>query len=150
MNEATSMDLVFHAMASRTRRHMMDLIRQTPGLCVNEVCEHFETSRVAVMKHLNVLVKARLVISRKTGRKRQYYFNAVPIQMIYDRWTTEYSAFWASQAVDLKYKIEGAESSDVSTGKVSAAKSKVTARSAAQKGKKRRASPVQQKASSTK
>ena len=52
------------------------------------------------------LVQARLVISRKRGRTRELFFNAAPIQMIYDRWTDEYSAFWATQAVDLKYQAE--------------------------------------------
>lgn len=85
---------------------MLDLIKEMPGCCVNDVCAHFETSRIAVMKHLNILVEAQLIISRKSGRTRELFFNAAPIQMIYDRWTTEYSAFWATQAVDLKYKVE--------------------------------------------
>lgn len=63
-------------------------------------------SRIGVMKHLKVLVEAKLVISRKKGRTRELFFNAAPIQMIYDRWTDEYSAFWVTQAVDLKYRVE--------------------------------------------
>jgi hypothetical protein len=34
------------------------------------------------------------------------YFNSVPIQMIYDRWTTEFSKRWASGLTRLKYRIE--------------------------------------------
>lgn len=99
-------DLVFQALASRMRRRLLDLIKQNPGCCVNDLCEHFDVSRIAVMKQLNLLVHAQLAISKKVGRKRELYFNAAPIQLIYDRWTTEYSAFWASQAVDLKYRVE--------------------------------------------
>ena len=103
----TSMDNVFQALASRTRRSMLDIVKNNPGCSVNDVCAHFEMSRIAVMKHLSLLETAELIISQKSGRVRQLYFNAVPIQMIYDRWTTEYSAFWASQMTDLKFAIEG-------------------------------------------
>lgn len=99
-------DRVFQALASRPRRRMLDLVRDMPGCSVSQLLEHFDMSRIAVMKHLQVLVDAHLIISRKRGRTRELFFNAAPIQMIYDRWTDEYSAFWASQAVDLKYKVE--------------------------------------------
>ena len=101
------MDLVFHALAHPTRRHMMDLVKKSPGCSVNDLCEHFETSRIAVMKNLRVLVDANLIISRKNGRTRELFFNVAPIQMIHDRWSDEYSEFWATRMIDLKYKIEG-------------------------------------------
>ena len=63
-------------------------------------------SRIAVMKHLRILEEASLVTSVKEGRTRRLYFNAVPIQMIHDRWTSEYSALWASQLTRLKYTVE--------------------------------------------
>lgn len=106
MNRTTKTDIVFHALANRARRKMMDIVKAAPGCSVNDLCEHFDTSRIAVMKHLKVLVAANLVISTKKGRTRELFFNAAPIQLIYDRWTTEYSAFWATQVVDLKYRIE--------------------------------------------
>jgi hypothetical protein len=51
-----------------------------------------------------------LIVSRKEGRKRQLYFNAVPIQMIHDRWTTKYSALWAGGLTRIKYRIESLRS----------------------------------------
>jgi predicted transcriptional regulator len=59
------------------------------------------------MKHLRILERARLLISEKRGRNRALYRNLVPIQLVYDRWTDEYSAFWAGQLADLKYRVEG-------------------------------------------
>jgi DNA-binding transcriptional ArsR family regulator len=88
---------------------MMDLVKKSPGCAVKDLCEHFDMSRIAVMKHLQVLVDAKLIISRKQGRTRELFFNVAPIQMIHDRWSSEYSRFWASQAVDLKYKVEQAQ-----------------------------------------
>ena len=101
-----SMDALFQALASQTRRHMLDIIANRPGCSVGDVAKYFEMTRIAVMKHLRVLEAADLVVSRKRGRVRELYFNAVPIQMICDRWTTEYARFWATQATDLKFALE--------------------------------------------
>ena len=101
-----SMNDLFHALASEPRREMLDIIKDRPGCSVMEVCRYFDVSRVAVMKHLAVLEKAGLVISQKTGRTRQMYFNAEPIQLIYERWKTEYSAMWAGRLTDFKRQVE--------------------------------------------
>lgn len=101
-----SMDAVFLALAHPHRRRMLDLIQNMPGCSVGDVAKYFACSRIMVMKHLKVLTKAKLLISRKTGRRRELFFNAVPIQAIYDRWTTDYSRFWAAKALDLKYMLE--------------------------------------------
>jgi DNA-binding transcriptional ArsR family regulator len=101
-----SMDVVFHALASRARRRILDIVASNPGCCVNDVCDHFDVSRIAVMKHLRVLEAAQLILVQKVGRRRALFFNVVPIQLIYDRWTSDYSSFWASKAVDLKFLLE--------------------------------------------
>lgn len=101
-----SMNAVFHALASTARRNMLDIVTGGPGCSVAHVAKHFDVSRIAVMKHLAVLEKANLVISEKQGRTRQLYFNPVPIQMIYERWTTEYSALWAGALTEFKHAVE--------------------------------------------
>ena len=106
MVKPETMDAVFQALANGHRRKIVDLVKSMPGCSVNDVCKYFEMSRIAVMKHLRVLEEADLIVSRKPGRARELFFNAVPIQMIYDRWTTEYSQFWASQVTDLKFQLE--------------------------------------------
>ena len=100
------MDAVFKALASGHRRKILDVVKSLPGCSVNDVCKYFDMSRIAVMKHLRVLGEAGLLISQKSGRTRELYFNVVPIQLIYDRWTTEYSKFWASHVTDIKFKAE--------------------------------------------
>ncbi|WP_348675606.1 helix-turn-helix transcriptional regulator [uncultured Abyssibacter sp.] len=99
-------DAVFHALASQSRRRMLDLIKAAPGCAVSDVVRHFDVSRVAVMKHLAVLEAANLIVSKKCGRVRQLHINAVPIQMIHERWTTEFSAHWAGRLTGLKYRME--------------------------------------------
>ncbi|MBI1900802.1 MAG: helix-turn-helix transcriptional regulator [Planctomycetia bacterium] len=110
------MDQVFHALSHATRRAILDVVQAQPGSSVHDVCDYFEISRIGVMKHLRVLEKAGLLLSEKKGRTRRLYFNAVPIQMIYDRWTTEYSAFWAGGLTRIKYRIEAERKGRAATG----------------------------------
>jgi hypothetical protein len=50
---------------------------------------------------VRVLERAQLIVSHKVGRERKLYFNVVPIQIIYDRWATDFSALWAGQLTRL-------------------------------------------------
>lgn len=102
------MDDVFHALAHTTRRQIMDHVRERPGLSVGQLAAKFDVSRIAVMNHLTVLEKAGLIISRKDGRSRKLYLNAVPIQEIHNRWTDEYSAYWSDRVTLIKQLAEAA------------------------------------------
>lgn len=100
------MDAVFSALAHETRRRILDLLRERPGAGVGEVALEFDVSRIAIMKHLAVLENAHLIVSQKDGRTRRLYFNAAPIRMIYDRWTDDYTGYWAGEIARLKYAAE--------------------------------------------
>ena len=104
--ESDAMDAVFRALASESRRRILDIVKDRPGCSVNHVAGYFDESRINVMKHLRVLEEAGLIHSEKQGRTRKLYFNCVPIQMIHERWTTEYSAMWAGQLTRVKYRVE--------------------------------------------
>lgn len=116
MNEEKA-DAVFQALSNSQRRQMLDIVKSAPGCTVSEVVKHFDTSRIAVMKHLNVLYEADLIVHEKVGRSRHLYFNMVPIQMIYDRWTDEYASFWSGQLADIKYAVENNAQSNKTTKK---------------------------------
>ena len=106
MNDANTMDTIFQALAHQSRREMLDHVRLSPGMKVGDLASVFDVSRIAVMKHLAVLEEANLIVSQKDGRTRRLYFNAVPIQMIYDRWSDEYSSYWSNKVTSLKYAAE--------------------------------------------
>ena len=77
-----------------------------------DICGHFDMSRIAVMKHLKILEQANLLVTEKVGKQRHHYFNVIPIQQIYDRWTDEYSRFMASRLTGFKQQIEQALEQD--------------------------------------
>jgi DNA-binding transcriptional ArsR family regulator len=106
MLNARDMDTVFQALAHASRRRMLDIVKDEPGIGVGALAAAFDVSRIAVMKHLAVLEEAGLIVSEREGRTRRLYFNAAPIQMIHDRWTSEYSAYWAGQLTRIKYRAE--------------------------------------------
>jgi len=99
-------DRVFSALAHPSRRRMLDLAMEAPGLSVKALASHFPTSRIAVLGHVRVLEEADLLLTRKVGRTRQLFFNPVPIQRIHDRWTTKYTAFWACRVADIQDRVE--------------------------------------------
>ena len=110
-NDDDNLDTVFFALASEPRRRILDLLKAEPRANVNRVCEHLEAemTRFAVMKHLAVLEKAGLVVSERVGREKLLWFDVTPIQWIHQRWTTEFSAYWAARLTRLKVEAEGAE-----------------------------------------
>lgn len=63
-------------------------------------------SRFGVMKHLNVLEEAGLVVTRRRGREKLHYLNAVPIRLIYERWVSKYSEGTAASLINLKSDLE--------------------------------------------
>ncbi len=104
--ESNQQDHLFAALAHPARRRMLDLMVEVPAISVKALASHFDMSRIGVMKHLKVLEEAGLLLSKKEGRTRHLFFNPVPIQLIYDRWTTQYSQFWSSRLADIKTRVE--------------------------------------------
>lgn len=103
--DPSTTDRVFAALAHPMRRRMIDLLVELPGMSVSALATNFDCSRIAVTKHVAALESAGLVLSERVGRERQLFFNVIPIQQIYDRWTTRYSAFWAQRMTDLEARI---------------------------------------------
>lgn len=100
------LNIVFHALAHSDRRRILDIVRDRPGIQMGELATNFDFSRIAVHKHVRVLEAAELVISERQGRVRQLYFNLVPIQKIYERWTDDYSAAWAAGLTRFARRVE--------------------------------------------
>jgi DNA-binding transcriptional ArsR family regulator len=100
-------DRVFKALGDPTRRLLLDLLFERDGRTLTELESQLEMTRFGVMKHLRVLEEAGLVVSRKAGRTRLHYLNAVPIRQIHDRWIDKYSEPRVSALTELKTQLEG-------------------------------------------
>jgi DNA-binding transcriptional ArsR family regulator len=97
---------VWLALSDPTRRRILDLLHERPRI-TGDIAAHFDVSRIAVMRHLQVLSAAGLVTSRKRGRERWHYFDAVPLQRMYERWVDTHAASWASGLIRFGERVEG-------------------------------------------
>jgi len=102
----TDDDHVFKALADPTRRLLLDLLFQRDGQTLTELESGLDMTRFGVMKHLKLLEDAGLVVSRRAGRNKLHFLNAVPIQLIHDRWISKYRQREVSALVALKTELE--------------------------------------------
>lgn len=103
---ADELDKVWKALSDPTRRTILDLLRGGPRSTTDIVDAFPDMTRFAVMKHMDVLRDADLVITRSEGRRRVNSLNAVPIRRIYERWMGPFSELWSSTLLRLKDDME--------------------------------------------
>ena len=106
VRRVTDDDLVFKALADPTRRFLLDLLFARDGRTLTELEKEVEMTRFGVMKHLKILEEAGLVVTRKSGREKFHFLNAVPIREIHDRWIDKYTERHVTALVNLKKQLE--------------------------------------------
>ena len=99
-------DLVFKALADASRRQLLDALHARDGQALGELEAHLSMTRFGVMKHLRVLEKAGLLTTRRAGREKHHFLNAVPIRLIHDRWIDKYPEPQVAALTDLKSSLE--------------------------------------------
>jgi len=83
---------VFKALADPTRRKILDELAERDGQTLFEICSRLTmkhglgSSRQAISQHLEVLIGAGLVTSRREGRYKFHYIDTGPLQRLTDRW----------------------------------------------------------------
>src|ERR1700674_398457 len=100
------MDAVFKALADPTRRRLLDQLFKQDGQTLSALEQRLPMTRFGVMKHLRVLEKAGLVVTRRRGREKLHFLNAVPIRLIHYRWVSKYAEPWAATLSGLKHRLE--------------------------------------------
>ena len=97
---------MFRSLADPTRRSLLDELFQRDGQTLGELEGRFTMSRFGVMKHLKQLEEAGLVVTRRRGREKLHFLNAVPIRLVHDRWVSKYAEPWAATLSGLKNRLE--------------------------------------------
>ncbi len=78
--DADQLDLIFHALADATRRHILQQLA-AKECTVSELAEPYEISLAAVSKHLKVLEKAGLLTRAVDGRVHRCAMGVKPLKM---------------------------------------------------------------------
>jgi DNA-binding transcriptional ArsR family regulator len=99
-------DRVFKALADSTRRFLLDLLFKRDGRTLTELESELEMTRFGVMKHLRVLERAGLIVTRWSGREKLHFLNTVPIRLIHNRWIDKYTERQVSALAELKAGLE--------------------------------------------
>ena len=93
--ESPNLDRVFAALSDPVRRAILNRL-DGKELLVSEIAAPFDISLQAVSKHIQVLVRARLVTQERTGRISRCRLDAGPI-LEAAVWTARYSKYWQAQ-----------------------------------------------------
>jgi DNA-binding transcriptional ArsR family regulator len=83
---------VFQAIADPTRRAILALLA-LQAMTPNALAEHFDSSRQAISKHIQILTECRLLSQKQTGREIHYHFNPEKMKEV-DIWMEQFRALW--------------------------------------------------------
>lgn len=86
---------IFQAIADPTRRAIITLIA-LQAMTPNAIAEHFDTSRQAVSKHLQILTECELVMQKQQGREIYYQLEVNKMKEI-DKWLGQFRKIWENR-----------------------------------------------------
>jgi len=92
----TALDRTFAALSDSTRRALLARLNDNDGLSVSELARPFSMSLPAVMKHLDVLSDAGLIVRTKTGRTVACQLTPAPMEQAMN-WLSRYERYWTEQ-----------------------------------------------------
>ena len=105
MNGATESD-VWKALGDDTRRAVLDLCSKRPQT-TGDICAAFpDLCRTNVMKHVDVLVTAGLIVVRRGGRVRWNHANPEPLRRVCQPWVNRHVARLSKAMQQLKQVAE--------------------------------------------
>lgn len=86
---------VFQAIADPTRRAILCLIAMQ-AMTPNAIAEHFDSSRQAISKHIQILAECQLVTQEQLGREILYHFNPEKMKEV-DIWMEQFRKTWETR-----------------------------------------------------
>ena len=107
-NYPEQLDRTFAALADPTRRAILTRLEREDRVSVSELARPFAIKLPAVMKHLDVLHEAWLVMRSKIGRTVMVRLSPEPMKEAMD-WLRRYERFWSAGLDRLAAYAEGKE-----------------------------------------
>lgn len=95
---------IFQAIADPTRRGIIALVA-LHAMTPNAIAEHFDTTRQAVSKHLQILTECELVRQEQKGREIFYSLEIEKMKEI-DEWLEQYRKIWETRFEQLGEVLE--------------------------------------------
>ncbi len=83
--EPATLDRLLRALADPTRRRILRLLKDRPGMTTNEIAGNVHgMTRWGVMKHLTLLGQAGLVQTLPEGRRRRHFREEAGLKPLQD------------------------------------------------------------------
>lgn len=95
---------IFQAIADPTRRAIISLIA-LQAMTPNAIAEHFDSSRQAVSKHLQILTECELVKQNQQGREIYYQLEIDKMKEV-DKWLEQFRKIWETRFYQLDNLFE--------------------------------------------
>ncbi|SOC41814.1 ArsR/SmtB family transcription factor [Ureibacillus acetophenoni] len=95
---------VFQAIADPSRRKVLQLL-SNKNQSIAELASHFDISRTAVVKHINILAEAGLISGKKQGKEKIYELQPESLKELKD-WLAYFEQFWHNKLTKFKYVVE--------------------------------------------
>jgi DNA-binding transcriptional ArsR family regulator len=100
-----TLDRTFAALSDPTRRALLARLGEQDNLSVSELAAPFSISLPAIMKHLDVLSDAGLIVREKSGRTVACRLTAQPMEQAMN-WLNRYAHFWSENLDRLAAFVE--------------------------------------------
>ena len=94
--QTAALDRTFAALADPTRRALLARLDEEDSVSVSELARPFPVSLPAIMKHLDVLSDAGLIVRTKTGRTVACQLTPAPMEQAMN-WLAHYERYWTEQ-----------------------------------------------------
>lgn len=116
LQQSSSLDLAFQALADPARRAMVERLCESPA-SVSELAQPFGMSLSAIVQHIAVLEGAGLIRSQKIGRVRTCQVEPAALRSV-EKWINERRILWERRLDRLgEYLKENPESPTAKTDK---------------------------------
>jgi DNA-binding transcriptional ArsR family regulator len=86
---------IYQAIADPTRRAILTLLA-LQAMTPNALAEHFNTSRQAVSKHIQVLAECEVLNQKQSGREIFYQLNLDKMKEV-DHWLATFRKLWENK-----------------------------------------------------
>jgi DNA-binding transcriptional ArsR family regulator len=96
---------IFAALADPTRRRLLVSLAEHSPKTATQMAEEYPITRQGILKHLNILEEAGLVMVTQKGREKRYTLTPEPLTEL-DQWIKALNAKWDERLLRLKNFIE--------------------------------------------
>lgn len=95
---------IFQAIADPTRRAIIMLLT-VRAMTPNAIAEHFNSSRQAVSKHLQILSECEVVEQKQQGREIYYHLNVKKMNEV-EKWIEQFKKLMSKRFNQLENVLE--------------------------------------------